>query len=531
VAPGDLVALTTRLKPIHSFGNPGGFDYAAYMARRGVFVRGFVPSDKDLRIVGRGRGGPWLRVLAWCHRLRAAAAAAVIRNLPPTRAERRKWISGEVARLLGRPAYGPPWRYPIRVWQRWRAVGERPGPGGLVSRRASLYLALLLGRRRLLPRDEYDQFAQTGVAHLLAISGLHLGLVTGAVFFVLFLILRQFPGLTRSRSTPALALALALPVAAAYALLSGGSIPTVRALIMVSALVAAWVLGRGRDLVSALALAALVILILQPGAVYEASFQLSFCALAGIVVVYRPLYGLAFPRRPERDWRPSWGARLARVGWGWVAVSLAASLATLPLIAWHFHRLSFISLPANLIVTPLVAFIALPVGLLALAVLPLSSILGGWLLQIGGVFLGAAIDLNAWLAALPLAWTWIIRPTAVEMILFWAGVLCLVFIRYRQWARVGLVVVLALAAVDAGWWLIAPRLDRRLEVHVLDVGQGSAAVLRLPDGRWAIIDGGGFGWWDFDTGRNLVAPFLWRHRVARVGVVINTHPQVDHFGG
>ncbi|MBU0516066.1 MAG: ComEC/Rec2 family competence protein [Proteobacteria bacterium] len=531
VAPGDLVALTTRLKPIHFFANPGGFDYAAYMARRGVFVRGFIKTDADLRIIGRGRGGPWLRVLAWCHRLRTAAAAAVTGNLPPPDGQYRTAMSRAVRRMVGAPGHGAPWRYPARVWRKWRAEIDRPGSTRLVSTRASLYLALLLGQRRLLSRDEYDRFAQTGVAHLLAISGLHLGLVTGAVFFVFFLILRQIPGVTRSHSAPTLALALALPVAAAYALLSGGSIPTVRALIMVSALVAAWVFGRGRDLFSALALAALVILILQPGAVYEASFQLSFCAVAGIIAVYRPLYGLAFPRRPGRHRPPSFWARIGRVGWGWVAVSLAASLATLPLIAWHFHRLSFISLPANLIVTPLVAFIALPVGLLALAILPLSSTLGGWLLQLGGGFLGAAIDINSRLAEVPLAWTWIIKPTAVEMILFWAGVWCLVFIRYRKWARVVIVAVLALAAADAAWWLIAPRFDRRLQVHVLDVGQGSAAALRLPDGRWVIIDGGGVGWWDFDTGQNLVAPFLWKKRVARVAVVINTHPQVDHFGG
>jgi competence protein ComEC len=530
-APGDLVRLTTRLKPIHSFANPGGFDYAAYMARRGVRVRAYLFSDSDLTILARDRGGWWLRVLAWFHRRRTAAADLIVNRLPPSPETLRAAAARLTRWVLGPPRATPPWRRLTDIRARWRRDVIRDGPPAVVSRRAAFYLALLLGQRRMIPRDEYDRFAQTGVAHLLAVSGLHLGIIVGLFFGGWFFLLRRVPVLTHAGLAPVLALLLTVPPVTGYALLCGGSIPTLRALIMFLALAAALVLSRGRDLPSALALAALVILVVEPWAVAEVSFQLSFFAVAGIVICYRPLYRLIPLAGNDQDRPWTWSRRLGRVFWGWACVSLAATLATLPWIAWHFHRLSLISLPANLIIVPLVAMIALPLGLIALAMMPLFGLAAGGLIVLGGWFVSLAVGINSVLAGLPGAWAWIIRPTGAEMVLFWIGVVCLVFVRWRRWARVGLVVVVILFGIDAAWWTIAPRFDRRLTVTVLDVGQGSAAVLRLPDGRWVLIDGGGFSGWGFDTGRNLVAPFLWSRRVARVATIINTHPETDHFGG
>jgi competence protein ComEC len=530
-APGDLVRLTVRLKPIHSFANPGGFDYAAYMARRGVWVRAWLPSDQDLKIVARGQGGWWLRVLAWFHRRRTAAADLIVRRLPPAPKRLRAALARLTKRVLGPPRSIPPWRRFVRLRYRWQRYVMRDGPPRVVSERAAFYLALLLGQRRMIPRDNYEKFAQTGVAHLLAISGLHLGIIVGLFFGGWFILLRRFPVLTNAGLAPVLALLLTIPPVTGYALLSGGSIPTLRALIMFLSLAAALALARGRDLPSALALAALVILLIQPWAVTEVSFQLSFSAVAGIVLWSLPLYRLLFPEPMDRDRSWTGARRLGRAAWGSACVSLAATLATLPWIAWHFHRLSFISLPANLIVVPLVAMIALPLGLLALAVMPLSGLAAGWLVNAGGWFISLAVVVNTWLAGLPGAWTWIIRPTGFEFFVFWIGAACLASVRRRKWARVGLAVVVVVFLADAAWWAIAPRFDRRLEVTVLDVGQGSAVALRRPDGRWVLIDGGGFHHWRFDTGRNLVAPFLWSARTGKVAVIINSHPDVDHFGG
>ncbi len=530
-APGDLVRLTTRLKPIHSFANPGGFDYAAYMARRGVWVRAWLFSDHDLKIMARDQGGWWLRVLAWFHRRRTAAADLIVRCLAPAAKTRRVALARLTRWVLGRPRAISPWRRMTRIRDQWRQYLIRDGPPAVVSKRAAFYLALLLGQRRMIPRDDYDKFAQTGVAHLLAISGLHLGIIIGLFFGGWFFLLRRIPALTHAGLAPVLALLLTIPPVTAYALLCGGSIPTLRALIMFLALAAALVLARGRDLPSALALAALVILAVEPWAVTEVSFQLSFFAVAGIVICYRPLFPLIHPARNDRDRPWTRSRRLGRAVWGWTCISVAATLATLPWIAWHFHRLSLISLPANLIIVPLVAMIALPLGLIALALMPLSGLAAGGLITLGGWFVSLSVGINSFLAGLPGAWAWIIRPTGVEMVLFWTGVVCLVFIRWRRWARVGLVLVVVLFGIDAAWWTVAPRFDRRLTVTVLDVGQGSAAALRLPDRRWVLIDGGGFRGWRFDTGRNLVAPFLWSRRVGRVATIINTHPELDHFGG
>jgi len=470
-AYGDRFTATAALRPVTSLRNPGGFDYAAHLWRQGVRVRATI-SRRAAWQVTPATPGPLTAVHAWRARI------------------------GDLA-------------------------GDALSPAS-----AALVKALVTGDGRAVPEDVRTRFQAAGLAHLLAVSGTHLGLVAGLVFLLARWALWLVPGgwlagVTARVSARQAAGIAALLAVTAYALLAGARTPTLRALVMVWMVMSALLLGRRAHTPTALALAALVVLGLDPRAVGEASFQLSFAAVLAILLVMAQLRAPAPGQGP-----PTRGKRLRSALEGAVAVTLAAGLATAPLAAWHFGQVAWPGFLANLLLVPVTGAVVLPACLLAavsapaLGFLPVPGLLEGVLSAFLGA-VGAFAALPGALARVPAPPLPLLAATYAVGLLLWLG-----------WRHAGPKAAGIGAAVLVPAWLVclhpAPPAGA-LRVALLDAGQGDAAVVVGPTGDALVIDGGTrFG--RFDVGRLAVAPYLRGLGVRRVALLA-THPQLDHAGG
>jgi competence protein ComEC len=471
-AYGERFTAEATLRPITSLRNPGGFDYAAYLWRRGVRTRAIIPE-------------------------RAAVTLA------------------------------PPPSGPLAALHRWRARMRDAAYAALPHDQAALLTALAAGDARGVPQDVRDRFQAAGVAHLLAVSGTHLGLVAAAVFLLVRLGARLLPTslllrVTRRVTLRQVAAGAALLAVTAYALLAGARTPTLRALVMVWLVVLALASGRRSHAPTALALAALGILAWDPRAAGAASFQLSFAAVLAIVLAVERL-----PRPVGPEGAPP--SRTARVKYAVVSaavVTLAAGLATAPLAAWHFGYVSWAGFLANLVLVPLTGAVVLPLTVFAAMAAPAVGALP--MVGVVGPVLGGLLTLVGGFAKLPGAGSGVAPPPLFLLGATYAAGL-VVFLGWRHAGRG--TVALGAAAFGLAWLLCLhpPPPTGALRVAFLDVSQGDAAVAVGPDGSALVIDGGTRAL-RFDTGRFAVAPYLRRIGARRVALLA-THPQLDHEGG
>ena len=391
---------------------------------------------------------------------------------------------------------GPPWS--VRVKRASvAAIGSALPPAS-----AALLAGLLLGDRTELPRDIDDAFRRAGVYHVLAVSGFNVGILAASVWALCRLL--------RLPHRPSAVTAIVVVVA--FALVVGPEPSVLRAVVMAVLVLVASLLDRDASVTNSLALAALAILAVRPSDLFDPGFQLSFAATFGIVVA--PL-----PR----------GVVVGAVG-----VSVAAQLAVLPITLTHFNQLSTIGVVANLGVVPL-AGVATIVGLVAVGLSFLSEGIAAvafdavWpvLLALRAVVLlaarvpGAVVHLPApgWLAVTSYV-------AGLALLLGWHG-------SRGNSRRVFLpsgIALVVLAVGCAAWPLVRPA-DGLLRLTVLDVGQGDAIVVEMPDGRAILVDTGSGGPMRLDAGERVVAPFLWNRGILRLAGIAVTHDDSDHAGG
>ena len=448
ILPGDRVRFGGVLREPTGYRNEGAFDRGRFLGGRGIDALIGARPPGVVRVADAGVGGAW----------RAAAIA-------------RAHAAGVLSRARGDGC--------------------------------ALLQALVLGRRGEIRPELEDAFRRTGVSHVLSVSGLHLA----AVALLLHRLVRAawLRSARLSLRVPAdrAAALLAIPAAVAYTMITGGEVATVRALVCAVIVLGGAALGRRPDALTALAAAALVVLVDRPWSIFEPSFQLSFAAAAALSAL---------------------GARWARGG-GWVRrmffASLAATLATAPLSALHFGVVQPAGLIANFVVVPLAELVVLPLGLVA-------AITGGPLVDLAGWAAARVAELvllfGRWSPVLEVP-----PPTSLELAALAAALLALA--SRPRWALVPLGLTAASIAVS----LIAPRFRGDTTVTFLDVGQGDAAVIEAPGGETWLIDAGGrlFGEADagLDPGEQAVWPFLRARRVRRLELVVVSHPHPDHYGG
>lgn len=368
--------------------------------------------------------------------------------------------------------------------------------------------SLLLGEKLMLPDDTRDLLAATGTAHLFAISGMHLGLVGGMLYLLLGWFYRCSTRLMLWQPPARILPLLILPVLTGYFLLTGGALPTKRALLMV--LLAGAMLWTMRRVSPGALLTAVAfgMLLVAPLALFTPSFQLSFAGAGAILLV------------AEQRKRRKRGALVS-----FMVVSIAAILATAPIILAHFSQLAPGSLPGNLIAIPLVGMLALPAGITAI-LLQGIPLLGDSALQLSSWLIDAALHLLQVLNGLgPVAGrNW--YPSVGELCGFTlacSGALAML----RSFRAIFFLPILA------GVLLLSFPVNAAKEVRVVavSVGQGESILLTLPDGEHWLIDGGGLFSEHFDVGERILLPALGRLGVDRIGSLVLTHDHPDHRQG
>jgi competence protein ComEC len=447
VHPGERWLFTVRLRRPHGQLNPYGFDYEAWLTERGIGATGYVRQRGTQRLLGR----------------RDSFADRI-----------------EQAREAVRDRFK-------------RVLGETPSAGILA--------ALAVGDQRAISNEEWRLFGRTGVTHLMSISGLHVTLVSGLCAWLVAALWRRIPRLVlRLPARKAGALA-AIAAALGYTLLAGFAVPAQRTCYMVTVVALALWSGRIASPVRTLALALAVVTALDPWAVLQAGFWLSFGAVALIFYVSAGWTG--------REPRPL----------QWVRVQWAITVGLAPAALFLFSQISVVGPLANALAIPLVSAVITPLALAA-AVLPVDALLhfAEWLTQ-------WQLEYLEWCAQLPAAIWQQHAPPLWATLLALGGVAWLLLPRGFPWRAGGAALMLPALALPAP----APA-PGEAWVTTLDVGQGLAVLVRTAN-RALLYDAGPAFGAEADSGERIVAPYLRAAGIAKLDALVLTHDDTDHTGG
>ncbi|MDX8405028.1 MAG: DNA internalization-related competence protein ComEC/Rec2, partial [Mariprofundus sp.] len=398
----------------------------------------------------------------------------------------------------------------------------------LPADRAGVLRALLLADRSQLPVAVNNAFAATGTAHLLAISGMHMGMAAAWGMALIWWLLTRKEKWIVCLPVRTLAMLAGLLTAAAYALIAGWPLPAVRAAIMLAAAVLALSLSARNAPMNILLAALALILLCDPTAIGSLSLWLSFTATAALLLWARhSQLSTKTETTPENSGH---FLRLLQAGKALLWISLIATLATLPITLAAFGRLPVYSLPANLLLVPLYGLLVMPTALLAeLAALLHLEWLAGLLMQAAGLAVQGGAELLAWIMTWPAASTWAVLPP------LWLGgayitamlLVIRLFIRQRHIPAAAL--ALLIVTIYTGAVLHERNIDKPLWL-VWDVGQGAASTLLLPDNKVIVVDVPGRANSRFNGGTSVAAG-LRTLGLTHIDLLILSHVQSDHLGG
>ena len=448
VRAGETWQFYVRLKPPHGFMNPGGFDYEAWLFQNGIHATGYV-RESDVN-----------------------------RMLQP---------AGLFDDTAGRQ----------RIAEIITSMPDGSAFAGFVA-------ALAVGDRSAIDPRQWDVLINTGTNHLMAISGLHIGL---AAAFGFWLCRRLLPACIM-QTIPAqhAAMTAAVIVALIYAMLAGFAIPTQRALLMLVCVAGASLLRRTTRPMDVLSVALLLVLLWDPAAVMSAGFWFSFLAVA---VIFHALTG--------RMARSRW------LKWGWMQLVIA--LALFPLSLFLFQQASLVSPLANLFMVPYVSLLVVPLILLGLLILPISAAASAALFGLADSLFDLIWPLLQWLSDFPYSHLLKAQPGIFMTIMALAGVGILLAPRIRYWRAVGIVLL-----IPAVIWQPQPPQAGAYELNVLDVGQGLAIVIRTRS-RTLVYDTGARFSDRLDSGEAVLLPFLTHEGIEKIDLLMISHGDGDHIGG
>lgn len=442
-----------------------------------------------LRLSGpRGSVNPGsFDVTAWAYRKQLAAMAYVRKRAPctPAQVAQLPWLSTHWlalrARLVARVA---------------AVLQDHPMRGAVLS--------LTLGAAGAVTQAQWQTLRQTGTTHILSISGFHIAVIAGWIFWLLRWLWPRWPKLALWCPAQRAAAVGALLVAVLYAALAGFSLPTERSLIMAAVVLGAAALGRHLLYTRVLALAVLLVLLHDPAAVMQPGFWLSFMAVAWIAWL--------MSNRVQKPGR--WMT--------WFGLQLAMAVVLTPVLLHVFGQTSIVSPLANVLMLPLFALLV-PLLMLAVVLLWVLPVLGAPLLLLGANVLLWTWWLLQWLGNLPGATAMgsaALMPTVLAVV----GLLWLTLPRGAPVRWLGALLCLPL--------LLAPVLTppvATVRLTVLDVGQGLAALVRTHT-HALLFDTGPAGP-GYDSGRDIILPFLRQRHVEALDAIVISHDHRDHTGG
>jgi competence protein ComEC len=522
VRAGERVEILARARLVRNFGDPGAFDYRGALQQQGI----------DLTATLRN--------------------PALMQTLPGPALK----LSHYLARVRG------------------RLLNDLDDMLSPAEDRAAIARAMLLGDRSFLDSQQAEFFRETGAFHVLVVAGLHVGVLAVFLFWT---------GKKLRMPIAARAL-LTISALGLYVAIIEDRPPILRTALMAAIYLLARALFRRVSLLNAVGLAAVVILLFRPSEIAQASFQLSFLAAVIIAGIAEPLLertaepyrraldhlgditrdGSHAPKAAEfridlravsawlRSLLPSKLGRYCdqivvmpcRIGlrvWQLAVLSVALQIGMLPLMARDFHRVSFIAPIAN-IPAVLLTSLVVPFGFASLAFAAVWRTFGIVLGRALSLLIAMLVASIHWFARLPSSSIRVPSPPLPLLVCFFAATLILsaAILTNRRWgAWIGLAIVLVSASLIV-IYPFGPRLQPgRLEVTVLDVGQGDSIFVAFPDGRTMLVDAGGLPGTNYirgmrpglDIGEDVVSPFLWSHGLKRIDTVVLTHAHEDHLGG
>ena len=535
---GDVVQAPMRIRLPERFRDPGAWQYADYLLVQGLGAHASVRASK-------------------IEMSRQSYASFTMRT------DRATQLQCEI--------------YAAQSWASSRV-------DGYVRSKANLYLpqvlrlsqddagmlnAMLFGDRAGLNKAQRVGFERTGSFHLFVVSGMHVGLLAGLIFWLT----------RRLRLNEWLATVITIALTFGYSLLTGFGAPVQRALFMTAVFLTARLLSRDRNVLNALGAAALGVLVWSPTALFESSFQMTFLAIIAIGGIAIPLGERSFlpyaraaahlgdkweddgmlPRIAQfRVMMRLWSETIAGVTGAWACnllpfftrgslwaleLALIGAVAEMVMVlpmALYFHRATMFAVPTNMLSVPLVAVLA-PIAVLTFC----ASLIGPWVaivpaaataLLLHGVtgVIGRVSTVRAADLRIPAPAWWI----ALLAVAAW-GFCCWAVRRSRVWAWTA-VAALPLVVIMVLWPEPAVLSPGTMEVTAIDVGQGDSIFVAGPNGATMLVDAGGpvggvteaaEATSRFDIGEEVVSPYLWSRRLRRLDVVVLSHAHSDHMGG
>lgn len=370
----------------------------------------------------------------------------------------------------------------------------------LSRRDAGLLLGLTIGDERLIPKEVIEDFRETSLSHLTAVSGANVAMVLGA----LIVILRAFGVSKRSQ------IILGIVTVIFFAVITRWEPSVLRATVMSLVGLSVFWFGRRTNPMSALVLTFLLLAAVDPFLLWSIGFQLSFAAASGIILL-TPIF-----LNRLKGW-----PRILREA---LSVGLGAQIAVTPLLAFHFGRLSLVSIPANLVAFPLVAPITV-LGMTAGAVGSLFPPAAAPIVEVAGIFVAILRNVASSFSELPFAYVSVPEIEALQLIMVYA-LICAATVWIAGRRRLGRRAALVGTSVLLLAYLVPPASSEPpvgLRITFLDVGQGDAAIVESPTGATVLIDGGP------DDG--LLAAHLRNRGIRRIDVVVVSHFHYDHVAG
>lgn len=453
---GDIIKFSGKLKLPQQKRNPNGIDYRAYLLQKGIGAKMF--SDK-IEKISEARKNPFM---AAAFSLRQHLIAFYSLHLP-----------------------------------------EDISP---------IMTGITLGIKDEIPKDTIKAVKNVGAAHILAVSGLHAGIVYGVLEFLTY-VLKLPPVISFISKSGALIF---------YSTMAGLSPSAVRASIMIITLMFSKLVGRKNDSINTLCLSAAILLIINPLNLFSISFQLSYAAVGGIILFFEKLKAL-FDKIPAFLKDP-------------LAVMISAQLAVAPFAAYYFNNISLTGSIANLLVVPL-ASVALITGLVSGITGLMFSTAGAIFIKVPYVLLKLIEKIVMTASKLPFASVIISTPSPLSIALYFLLLLLLFDMlqiagesekNNAKWKKpIALILFAAIAIFSA-----AP--FKGFEVTFVDVGQGDCILIKTKGNKVILIDGGGtppYYEGDFDTGEDIVIPLLYSKGIKKVDLVIFSHFDDDHAEG
>jgi len=391
-----------------------------------------------------------------------------------------------------------------------------------------LGLALFFGDRSLLDSELLDTVRLASLAHTLALSGLHLGIMAGMGFMLAGTLGHFIPGIYLRLPFIKLGILLAAPICLVYIWMGQYQPTLIRAGIMLFCW--GWYIfaDQRRVLLDGLFMAAALITLYNPWAVFDLRLQLSVMAVAGIALAW-PLVERILRYLDARK-APS----PLKYFLGLLGVTLAANIALLPVQAWTFNYISA-HLYLNLIWIPVLGIMVLPAGFagLFISLVPGAGYAGEILLGLCAYLLGYFIVFMEFLRSKELLHPIITyRPAWSHIFAYYIVLILMLYNRFTPWKKKAFLAGLAVLVVLILLPWAGTALKQEVKLNILDVGQGQSVLLELPDKKRILIDGGGSWNPEFDLGRQVVVPALtWRSWPNELDMIILSHAHVDHYGG